>query len=189
MTLRYLNLQLHPIILLFAAFLAATITSGLKAQEASIVATQRQTVIDATSRGIVGDGATINTVAIQSTIDSLSAHGGGVLEFPAGRYVTGTIQLKDNVRLRVGPDAILFGSHHPADYRILEPFVTGDGGNLGYALVIAVDASHVGIERSGTIHGQGKACKKLVLRAVEIAITPCSTQWQNFDETIANYTN
>ena len=98
MTLRYLNLQLHPISLLFAAFLAATITSRLNAQEASIATTQPQTVIDATSRGIVGDGATLNTVAIQSAIDSLTAHGGGVLEFPAGRYVTGTIQLKDKVR-------------------------------------------------------------------------------------------
>jgi len=78
--------------------------------------------------GIVGDGATLNTAAIQLAIDSLTSHGGGVLEFRAGRYVTGTIQLKDNVRLRLVPDAILLGSHNPADYRILEPFLTGDGG-------------------------------------------------------------
>jgi polygalacturonase len=159
MTLRYLSFQLHPISLLFAAFLAATITSRLNAQEALVATTQPQTVIDATSRGIVGDGATLNTIAIQSAIDSLTAHGGGMLEFPAGRYVTGTIQLKDKVRLRLGSDAILLGSHNPADYRILEPFVTGDGGKLGYALVIAVDASNVGIEGTGTIDGQGKALK------------------------------
>ncbi|MGA2233252.1 MAG: glycosyl hydrolase family 28-related protein, partial [Tepidisphaeraceae bacterium] len=157
MKLRYPFCQLHPISLLVATFLAGTIASGLEAQDASVATTRPQVVVDAASQGIVGDGATLNTPAIQSAIDSLSSHGGGVLEFPAGRYVTGTIQLKDNVRLRLGPGAILLGSHNPEDYRILEPFLTGDGGNMGYALVTAVDASHVGIEGSGTIDGQGKS--------------------------------
>ncbi|MGD0140966.1 MAG: glycosyl hydrolase family 28 protein [Tepidisphaeraceae bacterium] len=174
MKLRYINFQRHLIGLFFATFLAGTFTSGLKAEQASIATTRPQVLVDATSQGIRGDGATLNTAAIQLAIDSLTSHGGGVLEFPAGRYVTGTIQLKDNVRLRLGPDAILLGSHNPADYRILEPFVTGDGGNLGYALVTAVDASHVGIEGSGKIDGQGKSLKAA---QAKFTIRPFLIRW------------
>jgi polygalacturonase len=174
MKLTYINLERHLIRVLVATFLVGTITSGLKAQEASIPTTRPQVVVDAASKGILGDGATLNTAAIQSAIDSLSGHGGGVLEFPAGRYVTGTIQLKDNVRLRLGPDAILLGSHNPADYRILEPFLTGDGGNMGYALVTAVDASHVGIEGSGTIDGDGKSLKAT---QAKFTIRPFLIRW------------
>src|SRR3984957_996053 len=174
MKLRYIHFQPQLMGLLVATFLSGTIVSGLKAQDASIATTRPQVVVDAASQGIVGDGATLNTPAIQSAIDSLSSHGGGVLEFPAGRYVTGTIQLKDNVRLRLSPDAILLGSHNPADYRILEPFLTGDGGNMGYALVTAVDASHVGIEGSGTIDGQGKSLKAA---QAKFTIRPFLIRW------------
>ena len=53
--------------------------------------------VDVTKAGVVGDGTTLNTVAIQQAIDACSAGGGGTVTFPAGRYLTGTIQLKDRV--------------------------------------------------------------------------------------------
>jgi polygalacturonase len=118
-----------------------------------------EVAVDATARGVIGDGATLNTSALQAAIDSLSAGGGGVLTFPAGRYVTGTIQLKDNVRLRLADQAVLVGSHNAADYRNLDPFTDGSGNKMGYALITAIGASHVGIEGTGVIDGQGKAMK------------------------------
>jgi polygalacturonase len=111
----------------------------------------------ATEFGIVGDGVTLNTSALQKLIDTCSANGGGTVALPAGRYLTGTIQLKDNVVLRLAEGATLLGSTNPADYRNLDPFVAGDGINLGYALIIALDAKNVGLEGAGTIDGQGKA--------------------------------
>src|SRR5277367_1610118 len=66
MKLRYPFCQLHPISLLVATFLAGTIASGLKAQDASIATTRPRVVVDAASQGIVGDGAALNTAAIQS---------------------------------------------------------------------------------------------------------------------------
>ena len=66
--------------------------------------------IDATKAGVVGDGVTVNTVAIQKAIDDCSADGGGTIQFPAGRYLTGTIQIKNNVTLRLEKDATLLGS-------------------------------------------------------------------------------
>lgn len=117
-------------------------------------------VTDATKAGIVGDGTTLNTAAIQKAIDECSAAGGGVLRFPAGRYLTGTIRIKSHVTLRLEKDATLLGSTDAADYRNLDPFIDGSGNLLGHALVVAVDAENVGIEGGGTVDGQSPALKK-----------------------------
>jgi len=42
---------------------------------------------------------------------------GGTVYFPPGTYLTGTITLKDNVTLHVGPNAKLLGSTSLADIR------------------------------------------------------------------------
>ena len=109
--------------------------------------------------GAVSDGTTLNTAALQKAIDTCNAEGGGTLAFPAGRYVTGTIQLKDNVTLRLDLDAVLLGSANPADYRNIDPFTAGDGIPLGFALIVADGARHVAVEGPGAIDGQGSAVK------------------------------
>jgi polygalacturonase len=119
------------------------------------VAAAPVTVIDATKSGILGDGTTLNTAAIQKTIDDCSSSGGGTIHFPPGRYLTGTIQLKSNVTLQLDDQATLLGSTNAADYRNVDPFIDGAGNPLGHALIVAVDADHVGIEGSGTVDGQG----------------------------------
>jgi polygalacturonase len=116
-------------------------------------------LVDATKAGVIGDGATLNTAAIQKAIDDCAAAGGGTIFFPAGRYVTGAVQIKSNVTLRFDAQATLLGSANPADYRNLDPFMDGSGNPMGYALVAAVDADHVGIEGSGTLDGQGRELK------------------------------
>jgi polygalacturonase len=112
--------------------------------------------VDATKAGAVGDGATVNTVAIQKAIDACSANGGGTIQFPAGCYVTGTIQLKDSVTLHLDKNTVLLGSTNAADYHNVDPFIAGDGIALGYALIVAVGANQAGIEGAGTIDGRGR---------------------------------
>jgi len=114
---------------------------------------------DVTKASVVGDGKTVNTAAIQKAIDDCAAAGGGTVRFPAGRYVTGTIELKSNVVLHFDDQAVLLGSTNPADYRNLDPFTDGSGNPLGHALVVAIDADHVGMEGAGTLDGQGTALK------------------------------
>ena len=130
--------------------------------------------VDATKSGAIGDGVTLNTTAIQKAIDTRSAAGGGIIHFPAGKYLTGTIQLKDGVTLHLDDQAIILGSTKPADYLNLEPFVTGDGGVMGQALIIAIDAKNVGIEGPGTIDGQGITYVKLDKRK---AMRPFLVRW------------
>jgi hypothetical protein len=131
-------------------------------------------IIDVTKSGVVGDGVALNTVAIQKAIDDCSADGGGTIQFPPGRYVTGTIQLKNNVTLRLDAEAVLLGSTNAADYRNLDPFIDGVGAKMGYALIVALDAKHVGVEGAGLIDGQGK---KLAATEKPYAIRPFLLRW------------
>ncbi len=119
------------------------------------------------------DGKTLNTAALQSAIDTLSARGGGTLSLAAGQYLTGTIQLKDNVTLHLDQGATLLGSTNPLDYRNPDPFTAGDGAPLGYGLVVAVDAKNVGLTGPGTIDGQGK----ILVGPKPYKIRPFLTRW------------
>lgn len=54
--------------------------------------------------------------AIQSAIDICAAAGGGVVDLPAGRYVTGPLWLKENVELRLEAGATVVLSPNKADW-------------------------------------------------------------------------
>ena len=130
--------------------------------------------VDVTKLGVVGDGATLNTAAIQQVIDTCSAGGGGTVTFPSGRYLTGTIQLKDRVTLHLDADAVIVGSTNAADYRNADPFVDGVGQEMGYALIVTIGARQVGIEGAGTIDGQGAALKATQAR---FTVRPFLVRW------------
>ena len=51
--------------------------------------------------GIKSDGVTLNTRSIQRAVDYISEQGGGRLIFYVGRYLTGSIELKSNVTIRI----------------------------------------------------------------------------------------
>lgn len=109
--------------------------------------------------GAAADGKTLNTAVLQKAIDDCSGSGGGRVVFPAGTYLTGTIVLKDNVTLQLEDGAVLLGSTDLEDYKNLDPFTEGLGIEVGWALVVGVDAHNIGIEGEGTIDGQGAAVK------------------------------
>lgn len=115
--------------------------------------------VNITQYGAVGDGQTLNTRAIQTAIDECSKSGGGKVTFPAGRFLSGTIMLKDNVTLHLQQNAVLLGSTHVEDYENKDPFTDGLGIDVGWALVVAVDAQHISITGEGVIDGQGAHLK------------------------------
>lgn len=118
-----------------------------------------EAVFDVTSYGAVGDGKTLNTSAIQQAIDECHNQGGGKVLFPAGAFLSGTIELKDNVTIHIKKDGVLLGSTDVNDYQNLDPFMDGLGVDVGYAFVVAVDAKNIGIEGEGAIDGQGSKLK------------------------------
>ncbi|MDB5192677.1 MAG: glycoside hydrolase family 28 [Segetibacter sp.] len=119
----------------------------------------KATDTDITKYGAVADSTTLNTKAIQQAIDNCHKSGGGKVYFPAGNFLSGTIEMKDNVTLHFRKGAVLLGSTDLKDYRNLDPFTEGLGIDVGWALVVAVDAKNVGLEGEGRIDGQGSAIK------------------------------
>lgn len=109
----------------------------------------------AKDHGIVADGVTMNTSAIQKAIDELSNKGGGVLRFQQGEYLTGSIVLKSNVTLDLDREAVIHGSSNPDDYKSLIKHEAGDNSTL--ALIVANKAENIGITGSGLIDGNGRA--------------------------------
>lgn len=100
------------------------------------------------SFGAVGDGLTMNTLAIQKTIDAAHNGGGGKVVIPSGEFLTGSIILKSGVELHLKRRATLLGSTKKSDYFRL---------NRWYALILADSARNISITGKGVIDGQGKA--------------------------------
>ena len=110
--------------------------------------------------GANGDGVTLDTRAIQAAIDECTSQSGGTVYFPPGTYLTGTITLKDNVTLHVGPNAKLLGSTSLADYPRLGRAKEGmpyDLEFLDYCLLNAYGAHHIALTGEGCMDGQGAA--------------------------------
>lgn len=109
--------------------------------------------------GAKGNGRKMDSPAIQKAIDACHKAGGGTVIVPAGTYLSATIVLKDNVTLRLEKDALILGTTDYKAYDNLDPFTEGLGIDVGWALMVAVDAKNVTLEGEGTIDGQGSALK------------------------------
>lgn len=60
--------------------------------------------------GAAADGTTLDTAAINKTIEACSASGGGTVYFPAGTYLSGSIRLKSNIALYLDAGATILGA-------------------------------------------------------------------------------
>lgn len=108
--------------------------------------------------GAVGDGLSLNTEAIQNTIDSCSSSGGGCIYFPPGNFISGTIILKDNVSLHLQKGAVLSGSANIEDYPELKTsyrYYSDEWSTK--SLIFAYNVKNISICGEGTIDGQGAA--------------------------------
>jgi polygalacturonase len=103
--------------------------------------------------GATGDGKTKDTVAIQQTIERVSAFGGGEVVVPAGDYLTGALAIRSNVTLRIEDGASLLGSPDLTDYPLAQVRWEGHWikGYIGF--ISATDAENIGIAGPGKIVG------------------------------------
>ena len=73
-------------------------------------------IFDIRDYGAAGDGVTVDTKAIQKTIDDCAAQGGGRVIVSGGTYVTGTLHMRSFVELCVEANGILKASTEGDDY-------------------------------------------------------------------------
>ncbi|KAL0922728.1 hypothetical protein M5K25_006740 [Dendrobium thyrsiflorum] len=99
--------------------------------------------------GAVGDGIHYDTNPIQSAIDTCASSGGGRVIFPSGGdYLTGTLFLRSHVILDVEGGARILGGTREEDY---------PKESLRWYVVLAENATGVGITGGGEINGQSSA--------------------------------
>jgi len=138
------------ILFVFSISVLATGLPAVSAQDSGIY-----NVID---YGGIGDGETLNTSFIQKAIDLCNKNGGGIVEFTAGTYLTGTIVMKDNVILHLQAGSKILGSTNISDYPMYSPPIPNNmDKDVKRALIRGENLKNIGITGSGIIDGQGKS--------------------------------
>lgn len=103
--------------------------------------------------GAVGDGAALDTRAIQNAIDD-----GGMVYIPDGIYRTGTLYLKSDGGLHLAPGAVLLASHDREDYNADDFCPQNDVFTsehvTGAHLITAIEQENITIEGHGKIEGR-----------------------------------
>ncbi|MCC8132639.1 MAG: hypothetical protein LIP04_02895 [Tannerellaceae bacterium] len=103
--------------------------------------------------GIPGDGKQVETQRLQQVIDSCHLSGGGTVFFPAGDYLSATLQLKDNVTLYLSAGARLIASDRKELYTI-QTNLSDTGSESTPMLIYAQGARNIAIKGEGELVAQ-----------------------------------
>jgi polygalacturonase len=74
-------------------------------------------VFNVRAYGAKGDGATLETVAINRAIEACAKAGGGEVLVPPGRYLSGTIHLRSHITLFLAAGGVIVGTTNLNDYQ------------------------------------------------------------------------
>ena len=129
--------------------ISSVIVFGLSLYSAGTGLAQPPGQFNVRTFGAAGDGIRPDTDAINKTIQAARDAGGGTVLVPAGAYVSGTIQLQNNVTLWIDAGATILGTKNLADYRWPEGGREWDG-----SIILANGVHNVALMGRGTISGQ-----------------------------------
>ena len=128
------------------------------AVEVRPVAPETSGVFNVRIFGAVNDGSMVSTQAIQKAVDACAHSGGGVVHFPPGEYLSGTIFLKSGVSLDFSAGSLLKGSPHLSDYPPKVPALHSYTDNyVNRSLIYGEKLENVGLTGQGIIDGHGHA--------------------------------
>jgi len=102
--------------------------------------------------GAVSDTITVNTKAIQKTIDECAAKGGGIVAFRPGIYVSGSIFVK------IDKDILILGSQKFEDYPDMQTRIAGIETSWPAALINFIDVKNAALTGKGIVNARGKFC-------------------------------
>ena len=112
--------------------------------------------------GAVGDGKTLDSDAINKTIEAAAASGGGTVHFPAGTYLSYSIRLKSNISLYLDQGVTLLAAKPDGEngYDPAEPNPTDMYQDFGHShwhnsLIWGENLENISILGPGLIYGDG----------------------------------
>ncbi|BCA57531.1 hypothetical protein HMP06_0300 [Sphingomonas sp. HMP6] len=108
--------------------------------------------------GFIPNSTAPATVAIQAAVDALAAQGGGTVRLTVGDYVSGTIELRSNIRLEVSKGARLLGSLSLSDYPekvAARKTVMDSNMGMNQSLIFAEGVTNISVAGDGIIDGRG----------------------------------
>ncbi|HEX5244046.1 MAG TPA: glycosyl hydrolase family 28 protein [Tepidisphaeraceae bacterium] len=154
-----MNTRIH--IVLIAAILSyALFAKADDDKRAPALPQITQGVFSISDYGAASSETADNAQAIQKTIEAAAAAGGGIVEVPAGEYLSGPLRLASGIELRINAGATL---------KML-PMDRYPGGTTNPQSFISGQKVHdVVISGKGTIDGQGAAWWPLVKKQPNIA--------------------
>ena len=134
-------------------FIIAFLLLLLSQQVFAGVAKKAYDIIDFGARA---DGTTLCTQAIQKTIDQCAEEGGGMVYFPAGTWLTGTVYLQNHITLWLDSGCMLLGSKEKKDYGHPRKLAGSEGETFScWAIIAGKNLKNIAIRGRGTIDGQG----------------------------------
>jgi polygalacturonase len=135
--------------------LASSPEAGAKSRAAA----RPQGVFNVQDFGAAATGQVLDTKALQSAIDT-AGQSGGVVYFPRGTYLSGTLTLKSHMSLHLESGAVLLGSKNLADYPPVRPALRSYTDiYANQSLIYGENLEDVSLLGRGTLNGQGETFK------------------------------
>ncbi len=153
---RALKLFLLP---LLAWFLVAceSLHSGAGVSPAACATGKKGPVFDITAYGAVDDPKISSADAFRRAIADCQKAGGGIVRVPAGHFLTGPIDMVDNMTLQVDSGAVVLFETERAKYPDITSRWEGLTENGPHPLLFANGLHNIAITGPGTFDGQGSA--------------------------------
>ncbi|HEY4107942.1 glycoside hydrolase family 28 protein [Puia sp.] len=117
--------------------------------------TFKKDTFNITKYGAIPDGVTLNTKAINATIDACTRQGGGVVLIPPGLFLTGPIVLRSNVDLHVDRAAIVQFTSDKDQYPIVSGNWEGHPAARCQSPISGTDLENIAITGGGIVDGSG----------------------------------
>jgi polygalacturonase len=137
-------------------------TPSPRVARSSVQRAENFAVYNVKTFGATGNGQTLDTAAINKTIDAAAAAGGGTVYFPAGNYLSVSIHLKSNIALYLDQGATIVAANSLNDvkYDPPEPNEWDNYQDFGHShwhnsLIWGENLTNVSIFGSGIIWGKG----------------------------------
>lgn len=105
--------------------------------------------------GAKPDGVTLNTTRINEAIKACSRKGGGVVLVPGGVWLTGPVEMQNNVNLHISRSAVVLFTKDFNQYALVKGNYEGKPSMRNQSPVWGLNLSNIAITGKGVIDGNG----------------------------------